>query len=182
LTEGCHRLKKLQLLDMHLVRIDDNQLLRQGILYLIVTVCSTASVASAYAESQNCSGRILVVNFMDKFSITLLTILAISAFAGLSEYAQLFCTFEEKFSLSDDECFLISLIAANTDQPFHGLAQTDSSGYANTEQLGPKSVFIPMHMSLFAYKKAKTKERGEYRLYYKTEKTDLDVEGNYFMH
>ncbi len=179
LAESCQRLHKLQLFDNRLARIDEGQFVRQVLLFLGVSCCSTASVAAAYAESENCSGKLLIVNFLDKFSITLLTILAIAAFAGLSEYAQIFCTFEEKNNLSDDECFLISLIAANTDEKFYGLAKSENSSYANIAQIGEKEVFIPMHMSLFVYKKARTIGDEPLRVY---NQNANDCVGNYAMH
>lgn len=178
LNEACRRFKKLQLFDNRLVRIDESQFMRQVLLWLGVSICCTASVAAAYAESQNCSGKLLFVHFLDKFSITLLTVLALAAFAGLSEYAQIFCTFEEKMPLSDDECFLLSLVAANSEETFRGIASSDTSGYANILHPGSKPVFIPIHMSLFAFKKARTVQEGTQRLY---NKNAADCLGNYFL-
>lgn len=179
LAEGCHRLQKLRLLDNSLVRIDESQLARQVLFWLVVNVCCTASVAVAYTESDTCSGKLLFVYFLDKFSITLLTVIAIAAFAGLVEYSQLFCEREEKQRLTEDERFIISLIAANSAEHFYGFARSPHSGYANLQQEGEKDVFLPMHMSYFAYKRARTaQDGGNVRLYGKSAN---DCVGNYYM-
>lgn len=179
LDESCRRLQKLRLLDNSLVRIDESQLTRQIVFWLVVNVCATASVAVAYSESNDCYGRLLFVNFLDKFSITLLTVIAIAAFAGLVEYQQLFCEREERHRLNDDERFIISLIAANSTESFYGFARSSHSGYVNLQQTGETEVFLPTHMSLFAFKPAKTSEEtGSVRLY---NKEADDCVGNYYM-
>lgn len=145
----------------------------------LISVC--ISMAAAYEDSgasDTCEVRTLLLAFLEKFSFTLLAAFAIASFAGVSQYSQLICVREKLSRLTEDEKFLISLIAANTDVEFRGVARSESSGYAKIMDPGDAEVFIPMHASLFAYKQARTFQNGSTRLY---NETAPDEFGNYDM-
>lgn len=167
---------KLQLLDGVLVRVDRKSTTFS--FWLITQICVTSSMAAAYVEVEGCKTRIIILAFLDKFSFTLLAVFAIVSFSGISEYSQVVCLKESLCPLTSDEKFLISLIAANSNEKFTGFARSESSGYAGIEGAGMKQVFMPMHMSLFAYKRARTAGDGELRLY---NKDADDCPGNYEM-
>lgn len=105
-------------------------------------------------------------------SLTFIAVLAILAFAGFGTATDLMtCSLRLKL----DEKFLISLLA---DQDFHGFARTDSSGYAVIDVPGEENVFIPIHMSLFAFKEVRVGDSGDVHLY---NKTYSDTVGNFFV-
>eukprot|EP00171_Calliarthron_tuberculosum_P021678 IDg21678t1 len=175
LNRALNRMRgKLQLYDDVLVRVDRKSTTFS--FWLVTQICVTSSMAAAYVEVSDCSVRLLIIAFLDKFSFTLLAVLAVAAFSGVAEYSQIVCLKESLCRLTNDEKFLISLIAANTEEPFTGFARSESSGYVNIEREGDKEVFMPMHMSLFAYKKARTNSEGECRLY---DPKANDCPGNY---
>lgn len=157
LNRACKRFNdKVQLFDNEMVRIN-----RRGTFsfYLITLVCVSLGMTAAYEDSSatdKCRFRVLLLAFMEKFSFTLLAAFALASFAGVSQYSQLTCVREKLCRLTDDEKFLISLIAANSNEPFTGVARSESSGYAHIETPGDTEIFVPMHASLFAYKQART--------------------------
>ncbi len=169
---------KIQLFDNELVRKN-----RRGTLsfFFITLVCVSLGMTAAYedsAASTKCKFRILLLAFMEKFSFTLLAAFALASFAGVGQYSQLTCVREKLCRLTEDEKFLISLIAANSDDPFTGVARSESSGYANIKVPGDTEVFVPMHASLFAYKMARTLDSGPIRMY---NRNAPDSFGNYEM-
>lgn len=177
LNHALRRMRgKLQLLDGNLVRV--NRKSATFSFFLITLLCVTSSLAAAYVSERSCQGRFLFIEFLDKFSFTLLAVFAIASFSGISEYSQIICMKVSLYRLTEDEKFLISLLAANTEEHFSGFAHSESSGYANIEHAGDTEVFLPVHMSLFAYKRAKTLGVGRLRTY---NKEADDSEGNYEM-
>lgn len=170
LNRMCTRLHdSLQLYDNELVRRH-----RRGSVsfYLITVICVTISMAAAYEDSgasDVCDFSKLLLAFLEKASFTLLAAFAIASFAGCSSYSQLIYTREKLCRLTNDEKFVISLVAANTEAPFNGFSERDSSNFSITEsgqvtafvpvsayvrikELGNVDVFIPLHNSLFAYR------------------------------
>lgn len=166
LNQACARLHdNLQLYDDELVRRN-----RRGTwtFFLISLICVTVSMAAAYEDPNvalNCSFRKLVLSFLERFSFTLLAAFAVASFAGVSHYNQLICVRERLHRLTDDERFLMSLIAANTTAPFRGVAPSFTSGYARLIEPGDTKVFQAIHASLFAYKMARTAQTGSTRMY-----------------
>lgn len=165
LRRALRRIKRLHICQGQLVRV---HWARAYLLFNFVLFCNVVSLAGAYQatfKEKKCGVGALVFTFLNDFGLTFLAVISAFAFAGYSNYAELVGTSEEKCRLTDEEKFLISLVAANSDAKFRGLYSGEGKSYADVEEDGEVEAFLTLHSSLFAYCKPTVVGDGEVRFF-----------------
>eukprot|EP00171_Calliarthron_tuberculosum_P005175 IDg5175t1 len=118
LTEDAE--KRLKLLDGVVIRRES---WKPFLFAHINLLCTWMSFAGAYHNHENCDTGELVMSFFEFYSVTLIALISISTFLGVKEFANLCSVSLDRYPLTAEEKFLISLIAANSEKSFDGVSR-----------------------------------------------------------
>lgn len=116
-------------------RVLDGKLVRKSrfkhmAFFMASNLCCMVAVLAALQDSPKCTEfRDVFLAFLEFLSITVLTLITITAFGGITEYYMLFIA-KGSFPVTDDEKLLISLVAANSDFAFSAFKPNEHSDYA----------------------------------------------------
>ena len=140
LFDVAHRVRRLRLRRGKMVRREKWKML---LLNSVVSLCWWVAIGGARVRVDSCNAAEWCLEFLEIITITLLTLVAVSNFFGCPEYINLMSESLSNNPLTQDEKFLISLLAMNTTIGFNGFKKTQT--YARIEKEGDIDAFLPMH-------------------------------------
>lgn len=148
-TKAINRMKFfLKVVDGTVVR---SRPFRAVLAFVVVLLSCSFSISAAFSTAESCAVTIVFFQFLEFFSLSFLTALGIMIFAGFNDYNRFRYMFMDGFPFTEDEKFIISLVAANTDVQLNGFAREDFAEYANLGLVGHSEAFVPLHKSLLAF-------------------------------
>ena len=125
--------------------------LRAVLAFVVVLLSCSFSVAAAMATADSCTDTIVFFQFLEFFSLSFLTALGIMIFAGFNDYNRFRYMFVDVYPFTENEKFIISLVAANRDVQLNGFLREDFADYAKLGLEGDAAAFIPLHSSLLPF-------------------------------
>ena len=148
-TKAIFRMKfLLKVVDRSVVRSRPG---RAVMAFFVVLLSCSFSVSAALATAESCTATIVFFQFLEFFSLSFLTALGIMIFAGFSDYNRFRYIYMDTYPFTEDEKFIISLVAANRDFQLNGFVKEDFADYANVGLEGQSDAFVPLHKSLLPY-------------------------------
>ncbi len=125
--------------------------LRAAIAFAVVLVSCSFSISAAFSTAASCKGAMVFFQFLEFFSLSFLTVLGIMIFAGFHDYNRFRYNFVDTRPFTEDERFIISLIAANRDVLLNGFCRNKFSSYAELGTEGKADAFVELHESLLPF-------------------------------